>query len=58
MTDRDEDIPPGLRDALAALPRDRDPGAALEDRVVRALAASPMVAAICPPYAGGTWLCG
>jgi hypothetical protein len=40
MTDRDELIPPGLRDAVAALPRERDPGAALEDRVVRALVAS------------------
>ena len=40
MTDRDELIPPGLREALAALPRERDPGAALEDRVVGALVAS------------------
>jgi hypothetical protein len=40
MTDRDEFVPSDLRAGLAALPRERDPGAAFEERVVRALVAS------------------
>lgn len=40
MTDREELVPPDLRAGLAALPRERDPGAALEERVVQLLVAS------------------
>jgi hypothetical protein len=40
MTDPEESVPPDLRAGLAGLPRDRDPGAALEERVVRSLVAS------------------
>ena len=40
MTDREEFVPSDLRAGLAALPRERDPGAAFEDRVVRSLVAS------------------
>jgi hypothetical protein len=40
MTDQEESVPPDLRAALAALPRERDPDAALEGRVVRSLVAS------------------
>lgn len=40
MTDRDESAPPELRDQLAALSRERDPGAALEERVIRSLFAA------------------
>ena len=40
MTDREESPAPDLRIALAALPRERQPDAALEERVVRSLLAS------------------
>jgi hypothetical protein len=40
MTDREETPTPDLRAALAALPRERQPDAALEERVVRSLLAS------------------
>jgi hypothetical protein len=40
MTDRDDSAPPDLRVQLAALSRERDPGAAFEERVVRSLFAS------------------
>jgi hypothetical protein len=40
MTDREESVPPDLRAGLAALSRERDPGPALEERVVQSLVAS------------------
>lgn len=40
MTDRDESAPPDLQVQLAALARERDPGVALEERVIRSLFAS------------------
>ena len=40
MTDPEESVPPDLRAGLAALSRENDPGAILEERVVRSLVAS------------------
>jgi hypothetical protein len=40
MTDPEESVPPDLRAGLDALPRERDAGPVLEERVVRSLVAS------------------
>jgi hypothetical protein len=63
--EREEDgsgLPPRLREALAALPREREPGALLEERTVRALRARGLVTArarrIPAPWLGGAVAAG
>jgi hypothetical protein len=62
MIDRDDSVPAGLRDALAALPRELEPPGSLEGRVVRGLLASEAIGprAVVTPIARGsghrTWM--
>jgi hypothetical protein len=42
----EDEMTPELKDALAALPREREPGALLEERTVRALRAQGLLAAV------------
>ena len=48
--DDEDELTPGLRDALQSLPRERDPGRMLEERTVRALRDRGVLQ---PPAAGG-----